>query len=380
PPPAGQEYVVNLGLANGAKEITLAEGERLTFTAANWNRPARVVFAVDPRLDTPAEATFRATSGDLRFAWSTTFWVLAALFVLFALYHRFALPRPTADASHAAPVGAIGQYLVFLPLFIIALVVLLVPMVLWGLMGQRGASPWGRLVAALPFARTAFAEPITTFFEKPGVATAVAFMLFYRFAEAQLGKLASPFLLDAREVGGLALSTGEVGFVYGTVGLACLTLGGILGGVLASRDGLRKWFWPMVIGINVPNAVYIYLSAVRPESLVAINVAVGVEQFGYGLGFTAFMLYLIHFADGAHKTAHYAICTGFMALGMMIPGMFSGWLQEILGYERFFIWVVIATIPSFLVAALVRFPADFGRKTLADAEQASTTEGAAVEA
>ncbi len=383
PVPPGEELVVHVGRDDGAKEVNVVEGERLVFTADNWDRPARVVFALDHRLDRPAAATFRATSGDLRFAWSTTFWVLAALFVGFSLYHRFALPRPPADAPQTTDRAGLPQYLAFLVLFVPVLAVLLVPMLVWGivgpLVGQRGA-PWGRVFGALPFAHTAFATTIVTFFEKPGVGAAIAFMLLYRFAEAQQGKLGSPFLLDAREAGGLNLSTGEVGLVYGTVGILALTLGGILGGVLASRDGLRKWFWPMVAAMNLPNVVYVLLAVARPDNLLLVNAAIAVEQFGYGLGFTAFMLYLIHFADGPHKTAHYAICTGFMALGMMIPGMFSGWLQEILGYDRFFVWVMIATVPSFLVAALIRFPDDFGRKKTADAVEASATPGAAVEA
>ena len=383
PPEAGEELVVHVGRDDGAKEVNVVEGERLVFTADNWDRPARVVFALDHRLDRPAAATFRATSGDLRFAWSTTFWVLAALFVGFSLYHRFALPRPAADALRATDRAGLPQYLGFLVLFVPVLAVLLVPMLVWGivgpLVGRRGA-PWGRVFGALPFAHTAFATTIVTFFEKPGVGAAIAFMLLYRFAEAQQGKLGSPFLLDAREAGGLNLSTGEVGLVYGTVGILALTLGGILGGVLASRDGLRKWFWPMVAAMNLPNVVYVYLAVTRPDNLLLVNAAIAVEQFGYGLGFTAFMLYLIHFADGPHKTAHYAICTGFMALGMMIPGMFSGWLQEILGYDRFFVWVMIATVPSFLVAALIRFPDEFGRKKTPDAVEAAGTPGAAVEA
>ena len=385
PPPAGQEIVVNVGRDDGDAGLNVVEGERLTFTDANWNHPARVVFSADPKLRTPVEARFKATSGDLRFAWSTTFWALAGLFVVFTLYHRFALPRPAADVPRSAHGAGLVSYLGFLVIFVPVLLVLLVPMLLWGLIGPlvgKREAPWGRLIAALPFSRSEFSEPIVSFFAKPGISVAVTFILLYRFAEAQLGKLASPFLLDVREAGGLALSTSQVGFVYGTVGLVCLTLGGILGGILASRDGLKKWFWPMVVGINLPNAVYIYLAFARPESLIAINAAVAVEQFGYGFGFTAFLLVLIHFSDGPYKTAHYAICTGFMALGMMIPGMFSGWLQEILGYDRFFVWVVLATVPSFVVAALVRFPDDFGRKKTDTelAAEASTTEGAAVEA
>ena len=220
----------------------------------------------------------------------------------------------------------------------------------------------GRHLPQLPFADSPFAETIVSFFLKPEISVAIAFVLFYRFAEAQLVKLASPFLLDTAEAGGLALTTGEVGFVYGTVGVLFLTLGGIVGGILAARDGLKKWLWPMVIAINLPNAVYLFLAAVRPESFVVINAAVAVEQFGYGFGFTAFLLYLIYVSEGEHKTAHYAIGTGLMALGMMIPGMFSGWLQEIVGYQEFFVWVLIATIPSFLVTALVRVDPEFGKK------------------
>ena len=172
--------------------------------------------------------------------------------------------------------------------------------------------------------------------------------------------MASPFLLDGAAAGGLGLGTSQVGFVYGTVGVVMLTLGGLLGGFLASRNGLRYWLWWMVLAINLPNAVYIFLSFVQPESFWLVNLAVGVEQFGYGFGFTAYMLYMIYVSQGEHETAHFALCTGFMALGMMVPGMFSGWLQELLGYQTFFVWVMLATIPSFLVAWLIPLRRDFG--------------------
>jgi len=190
----------------------------------------------------------------------------------------------------------------------------------------------------------------------------LAFLLLYRFAEAQLVKLAAPFMLDSAELGGLALNTGQVGFAYGTIGVVMLTLGGLLGGFLAARNGLKFWLLWMVIAINLPNAVYIFLSSALPENLLIINLAVGVEQFGYGFGFAAYMLYMLYVSSGAHQTAHYAICTGFMALGMMIPGMFSGWLQELLGYQYFFIWVMVATLPSFIVTLMIPLDRSFGRK------------------
>jgi PAT family beta-lactamase induction signal transducer AmpG len=190
----------------------------------------------------------------------------------------------------------------------------------------------------------------------------LAFLLLYRFAEAQLVKLASPFLLDAREVGGLGLTTSQVGVVYGTIGIMALTLGGLLGGYVVSRQGLRFWLWPMVLMIHLPDAVYIFLAHVQPTSLLLINAAVAFEQFGYGFGFTAYMLFMIMVAEGEHKTAHFAICTGFMALGMMLPGMFSGWLQDHIGYRHFFEWVMLSTIPGFIVAALIKIEPGFGKK------------------
>ena len=187
-------------------------------------------------------------------------------------------------------------------------------------------------------------------------------MLLYRLAEAMLVKLASPFLLDTHEVGGLGLTTGQVGLVYGTVGVISLTLGGIVGGIAASRKGLKYWIWPMALSITLPNLAYLYLSWFTPESLFLINLAVAIEQFGYGFGFTAYMLYLIYFSDGEHKTAHYAICTGFMALGMMLPGMMAGWIQELIGYNHFFIFVMICTIPTLAIIPFLKIDSNFGKK------------------
>ena len=187
-------------------------------------------------------------------------------------------------------------------------------------------------------------------------------MLTYRFSEAQLVKLITPFLLDSRDVGGLALSTEQVGIVYGTVGIIALTLGGIIGGIAASRGGLKKWLWPMTMSLLLFSAVFIYLAWTQTENLWIINACVFIEQFGYGFGFTAYLLYLIYYSQGEQKTAHYAICTGFMALGMMLPGMFAGWLQEQLGYLNFFYWVMICSIIPIIAVALLKIDANFGRK------------------
>jgi PAT family beta-lactamase induction signal transducer AmpG len=207
-----------------------------------------------------------------------------------------------------------------------------------------------------------FLRAFLLFLKKDNIWVILAFLLLYRFAEAQLVKLVQPFLLDPRANGGLGLTTGDVGIVYGTIGIIALTVGGLTGGYVISRQGLRWWLWPMVIIMHLPDLAFVYLSQVQPENIFLISSAVAFEQFGYGFGFTAYMMFMIFISQGQYKTAHYAICTGFMALGMMIPGMFSGALQELIGYKGFFLWVILSTIPGFAVAAMVRIPKEFGRK------------------
>lgn len=321
-PQEDKDVVVNITFDSGDKSISIVErpgaGSRLEFNSENWKIPALVVFILDPKLDTSTKATFIAQSGNITLAWSLTFFFLSGLFILFFGYHKFILPFPKADKPASK---------------------------------ERSRR----------FVRE-FVETFVLFFKKDRILAILGFLLLYRFAEAQIVKLASPFLLDAREIGGLGMTTGEVGFVYGTVGLVMLTIGGLLGGFLAAKHGLKFWLWPMAISINLPNAVYIYLSQTTPESFLIINLCVGIEQFGYGFGFTAYMLYMIYASQGKHETAHFAITTGFMALGMMIPGMFSGWIQELVGYKNFFIWIVIATIPSFLILLLIPLDKNFGKK------------------
>jgi MFS transporter, PAT family, beta-lactamase induction signal transducer AmpG len=205
-----------------------------------------------------------------------------------------------------------------------------------------------------------------TFFQKPQIVVMLSFILLYRLGEAQLLKISQLFLLDPRDVGGLALTTQQVGFFYNIAGLITFILGALLGGFAVARRGLKFWLWPMLLAIHLPDAVFIWLAYSQPENLFAIGAGVAVEQFGYGFGFTAFMLYMIYIARGEHRTAHYAICTGFMALGLHLPAAWSGWLQEHLGYPHFFVWVIFATIPSFIVAMRIPLDADFGKRTRAN--------------
>ncbi len=209
-----------------------------------------------------------------------------------------------------------------------------------------------------------FFETIRSFFAKKHVGLMIGFILCYRLGESQLIKIASPFFLDPIEKGGLGLETSEVGLAYGTIGVMALLAGGILGGLLASRFGFRKCLVPMAFTLNIPHLLYLYLAWAQPESFGIILAAITIEQFGYGVGFAAFMLYLIYISQGKHQTAHYSIATGLMALGMMLPGMLAGWLQEILGYTEFFAWICLCALPSIFITYLIKkhITADFGKK------------------
>ena len=245
-------------------------------------------------------------------AWMATFFVCTATFLLLFCYHAFMLPRPRQDSSRHLELKE-------------------------------------------------FAATFKSFFLKPQFLVAVIFMLLYRFPEALLIKICPLFMLDPVSKGGLGMTTAEVGFVQGTVGVIGLLLGGILGGVLVASKGLKKMLLPMVLSITLPHVVYIFLAYYQTESLALINISVFLEQFGYGFGFTAYMLYMMYFSQGKNTTAHYAFCTGFMALSMMLPGLFAGALQQAVGYLNFFIIVLCLTPLTFIAAGLIKVDEHYGK-------------------
>ena len=250
------------------------------------------------------------------FAWSIIFAGLSFLFILFAFYHKWALPKPTEDNELSK-----------------LTIKKIIPNIV---------------------------NIFISFFKKPQIIIAVCFILIYRFGEAQLVKIAPLFMLDSIEMGGLGLTTSEYGFIYGTLGMIMLTLGGIFGGLLAAKHGLKYWIIWMALAMKLPDIVYVYMAYAQPDNFYLIGSFVAIEQFGYGFGFTAYLLYMMMLSEGEHKTAHYAICTGFMALGMMIPGMFSGLLQETIGYRYFFNWVLVATIPGLILIKYIKIDSKFG--------------------
>ena len=255
-------------------------------------------------------------TGETTTAWSMIFGMLAVLFIGFSFYHKWKLPYPNSDKSHLDP--------------------------------------------NFEEAIQNFFQVFLSYFKKPQIILVIIFILLYRFGEAQLVKIAPLFMLDAIETGGLGLSTSQYGFIYGTLGMIMLTLGGITGGFFAARHGLKSWIIWMALAMKLPDLVYVYMAYAQPDNYYLISTFVAIEQFGYGFGFTAYLLFMMMISEGEHKTAHYAICTGFMALGMMLPGMFSGALQESIGYQHFFNWVMVATIPGLIMIKFIKIDPQFG--------------------
>lgn len=257
--------------------------------------------------------------GNEREAWITAFFVVAVLFIVVGLYHAWQLPRPSSDVP--------------------------------------------RDFAARDLLKE-FGRTFVSFFQKEGALPALLFMLLFRLPEAQLAKMGVLFLMDPTSEGGLGLTLEQIGVIQGTLGPIGLTLGGILGGVCISRGGLKRWLWPMVWAISLPDIVYVYLSYAQPANLYVISSCLFIEQLGYGFGFTAYMLFLIYYARGTHETAHYAIATAFMAAGMMLPGMMAGALQEWMGYRGFFIWVMACCAVTFIVSGFLKIDRDFGKNDI----------------
>ncbi len=254
------------------------------------------------------------------YTWSLVFYGLAGLFLAIWLYHGMMMPKPDDRKNDAKTAGEV----------------------------MRGV--W---------------EMLITFFQKlpaKRMVFVLLFLLFYRFPEAMLTKMTTTFLMRSNSEGGLGLSPQEYGLAYGTIGLIGLLLGGIVGGMLASRDGLKHWLWPFVCAITLPDIVYVYMSYAMPSNLWIISSCLFVEQFGYGLGFTALTLYMLYFSQGEFKTSHYAICTGLSYLGLMLPGMVSGWLKDAVGYRTFFIVVMFLCAITFLVTAFIKIDPEFGKK------------------
>lgn len=261
----------------------------------------------------------------IAFSWSLMFYGVAGLFIAIWLWHSYVLPHPSEDEENTHVEGEV------------------------------------KTVSSNSVLRD-LKSTIKTFFQKEQVVAGILFMLFYRMPEGLLSKVSSLFLIDNAHNGGLGLSPQEYGLVQGTVGVIGLTLGGILGGMCAGKDGLRKWLWPMVCAITLPDLVYVYLAFALPSNFIIVNICVFIEQFGYGFGFTAYMLYLIYYSRGNYKTSHYALCTAFMALSMMIPGLFAGALQESVGYMSFFIIVIAFCSVTFAVTSLLKIDPSFGKK------------------
>ena len=318
------EQSLFVGIRNTAYRIAMIAGQGGLLLLVDWLKK-RFDTIIPPNIDFHTFHTgvwmgyIPAPSKDyaMTYAWSLGFLIAGGLMILLWLYHSYILPHPVADCTSSTSGSNIVKE---------------------------------------------FGMTFVSFFKKPYIIPALLFILLFRFPEAQLGKISPLFLIDSADAGGLALTTGQVGLAQGTLGVIGLLLGGILGGLTLSRFGLKKCIWYMVAAISIPDLVYVYLSWMPSQNMALVSSCIFIEQLGYGFGFTAYTLFLMYFARGEHQTSHYAISTGIMALGMMLPGMFSGKLQELMGYRTFFIWIIACCAVTCVVSALIKYEPDFGKK------------------
>lgn len=318
PPEEGETIVVNVARKSGSKDLDISKKQtgRFEFTSENWNIPVAASVKSNHNLTGDAKSQFNITAGNIAFSWTISLAILGAFLFLLALYNRFMLPYPDEHST-------------------------------------REKLNW-----------KVYFEPFKSFFKRPGIAPALIFFLLYRLGEAQLVKVATPFLVDSRSAGGIGLTSAQYGIAYGTIGMLCLTFGGILGGIIASKYGLKKLIWFMAFAMNLPISVYILLSYTQPmPGDPIIYLCIAMEQFGYGFGFTGYSLYMLHFVgESKYKTAEFAIATSLMAFGMMIPGMVSGTMKEALGYQHFFIYVILCAIPGLIAIKFLKIDPAFGIK------------------
>lgn len=318
PPAEGETVVVNVARKSGSKDIDLSKKQtgRFEFTKLNWNTPVAASIKVNHNLSSETSSGFSVTAGNIAFSWTVSLIVLGIVLLLIAIYNRIMLPHPVENINREKPGWSV------------------------------------------------YKEVFISFFTKQGIFPALIFFLLYRLGESQLVKVATPFLVDSRSSGGIGLTSAQYGIAYGTIGIGCLTLGGILGGLTAAKFGLKRLILLMAFCMNIPISVYILLSYFQPmPGDISIYFAIALEQFGYGFGFTAYMLYMLHFVgESKYKTAEYAIGTSLMALGMMLPGMISGAMKELLGYQHFFIYVIICSVPGIIAINFLKIDPAFGIK------------------
>jgi len=318
PPEPGEKIVLNLTHKSGSKDVRLAKNQtgRYEFTDANWNKPVRVTYTVDHNLNQATSSVYKITAGNIAFSWTVSLGILGLFLLLLGVYHKFILPYPK------------------------------------------------EIKTANSVSLRVYGEVFISFFRKPGILPALLFFLLYRFGESQSIKIATPFLVDSRTSGGIGLTAAQYGIAYGTIGMFSLTIGGILGGICAAKYGLKRLIWFMALSMNLPNMGLLYIAYAQPlPGEFSIYLAIVLEQFGYGFGFTAYMLYMLYFVgDSKYKTAEYAIGTSLMALGMMLPGMMSGYVEELLGYQHFFVYVLLCTLPGMIIIPFLNINPAFGIK------------------
>lgn len=406
-PEPSKNLLKRIFLSSDTKGFSTSKDKgRLEFTTENWREGQEVIINFPKKITSDVTLTYTASAGDLAMGWAVALGLCALIYLVFFLYHSFIMPYPVGDGGAPTTTHFIRPLAaVFLT---VGLPVLLVGLYVWGinffLHDKLKSFVFGKEISSVEskgfdfffaatyylvfigivwfmmniettrsfilgffksmsrFSEIGFYDVFESFFQKPGIAITLGFLLTFRLGEAQLSQLKTPFLLGERATGALGMGLDQFALTNTLYYLGFLTVGGILSGLTIAKFGLKRMIWPCVMLMHLPNSLYIYLAYVQPTALLPINTIVAIEAFGYGFGFASYLLVMIIAAQGPYKTAHYALCTGFMALGMLIPGLWSGFLQELTGYTVFFILVMVFCIPGVLFIPFLKIDNDFGKK------------------
>ncbi|MCX7875265.1 MAG: MFS transporter [Melioribacteraceae bacterium] len=321
-PDDNDEFIVKLKFIEGDQKFKVIEGDTLKFTSLNWNKPAFAVIQIDSNITSKYVATFSAGVDKFSFGWSVTFGLISLIFFLFFIYHKIVLPYSLKDEA----------------------------------LIHKKNTTFGK----------EFFRSFARYFEKKKIIQIILFLLLYLFARAQITKIIPLFLSDETSLGGLSVSVFNLKIIKGIVTVLSFAIGNIIAGIMIYKKGLKSLMTIFTIMMNIPLVVYIYLSWFQPVNFWIISTLIAIDNFGFGFGFALIIMYMINVSEGDYPASHFSISFGFMSLGLLLSEMLSFVLKDSFGYKYFFIWVLITSIPSFILIKLIPIEYNFGKKKITE--------------
>ncbi|MEW6004398.1 MAG: MFS transporter [Stygiobacter sp.] len=322
-PSEKDEYVISLKFVDGDNKFKVIEGNTLKFTSLNWNKPAFAVIQIDSNVTNKTIATFSAGVEKFSFGWTITFGFLSLIFLLLFVFHKFILPYPSNDEA----------------------------------LIEKKNTTVGK----------EFFRSFARYFEKKKIILIILFFILYLFGHSQITKVLPQFLTDDKIIGGLYLQNYIVKIIKG-ISTITFALGSLIAGFIIYKKGLKSLMMIFTLMMNISLAVYIYLSWFLPNNFWIVTSLIGFENLCYGFGFSLILMYILNVSEGNYPSSHFAISFGFMSLGILLSEFSSLIIKDSFGYKYFFIWVLISTIPSFILVKLIPIEYNFGKKKISESQ------------